>query len=81
MRPPRLFAVAAALEPARRDAHLRWRGRRRHDFTGDRFEITYDGRRRFALRDETFPGAGRVGIWSKADSVTEFDHFREEEAR
>ena len=53
----------------------------RVDFTGDRFEITYDGRRLFAVRDETFPDAGRVGIWSKADSVTEFDRFREEEAR
>jgi hypothetical protein len=53
----------------------------RVDFTGDRFEITYDGRRLFAVRDETLPDAGRVGIWSKADSVTEFDQFREEEAR
>jgi len=53
----------------------------RVDFTGDRVEITYDGRRLFAVRDETLPDAGRVGIWSKADSVTEFDQFREEEAR
>ena len=53
----------------------------RVDFTRDRFEITCDGRRLFAVRDETFPDAGRVGIWSKADSVTEFDQFREEEAR
>jgi hypothetical protein len=53
----------------------------RVDFTGARFEITFDGRRLFAVRDETFPDAGRVGIWSKADSVTEFDEFRKEETR
>ncbi|HYM65779.1 MAG TPA: hypothetical protein VEW68_00660, partial [Patescibacteria group bacterium] len=53
----------------------------RVDFAGDRFEITYDGRRLFAVRDQTLPDAGRVGIWSKADSVTEFGQFREEETR
>ena len=52
----------------------------RVDFTGARFEITYDGRRLFAVRDETFPDAGLVGIWSKADSVTEFDRFQQEGA-
>jgi hypothetical protein len=50
----------------------------RVDFTGAQFEITYDGRRLFAVRDDTFPDAGLVGIWSKADSVTEFNQFRQE---
>ena len=44
-------------------------------------EITDDGRRLFVVRDATFPDAGRVGAWSKADSLTEFDQFREEEVR
>jgi len=52
----------------------------RVDFTGARFDITYDGRRLFAVRDEMFPDAGLVGIWSKADSVTEFDRFQQEGA-
>jgi len=52
----------------------------RVDFTGVQFEITYDGRRLFAVRDDTFPDAGLVGIWSKADSVTEFNQFRQEAA-
>ena len=52
----------------------------RVDFTGAQFEITYDGRHLFAGRDDTFPDAGRVGIWSKADSVTEFTQFRQEAA-
>jgi hypothetical protein len=52
----------------------------RVDFTGAHFETTYDGRRLFAVRDDTFPDAGLVGIWSKADSVTEFNQFRQEAA-
>jgi hypothetical protein len=52
----------------------------RVDFTGAQFEITYDGRHLFAVRDDTFPDAGLVGIWSKADSVTEFTQFRQEAA-
>lgn len=48
----------------------------RVDFTGAEFAITYDGRHLFTVRDETFTDAGAVGIWSKADCVTEFDNFR-----
>src|SRR6266853_310869 len=36
----------------------------RVDFTGAQFEITYDGRHLFAVRDDTFRDAGLVGIWS-----------------
>ena len=36
------------------------------------------GRRLFAVHDDTLPDAGLVGIWSKADSVTEFNQFRQE---
>ena len=50
----------------------------RVDFTGPEFVVTYDGQRLFTVRDETFPAAGSVGIWSKADSTTEFDRFRYE---
>jgi hypothetical protein len=47
----------------------------RVDFAGSEFTVTYDGRRLFTVRDDTFADAGAVGIWSKADSVTEFDTF------
>jgi hypothetical protein len=50
----------------------------RVDFTGSEFVVTYDGQRLFAVRDDTFPDGGAVGIWSKADSTTEFDSFRYE---
>jgi hypothetical protein len=48
----------------------------RVDFAGPEFVVSFDGARLFSVRDETFAGAGRVGVWSKADSVTEFDAFR-----
>jgi hypothetical protein len=40
---------------------------------GDRFTIGFDGKQLFIAQDETFGEAGRVGLWTKADSVTYFD--------
>jgi hypothetical protein len=48
----------------------------RVDFSGSDSAVTFDGRRLFVVRDETFTMAGAVGVWSKADSVTEFDQFQ-----
>ena len=39
---------------------------------GDRFTIEYDGKTLFTASDRTFAGAGRVALWTKADSVTRF---------
>jgi hypothetical protein len=41
--------------------------------TGDHFIVTYDGQRVLDARDETFKDAGKVGLWTKADSVIQFD--------
>lgn len=38
----------------------------------DRFTVTLDGRPLFEARDDRFPAAGRIGIWSKSDSLTLF---------
>jgi hypothetical protein len=40
---------------------------------GDRFEVWWEGRKLLEKRDTTFAQAGKVGVWTKADSVTEFD--------
>lgn len=40
---------------------------------GDRFAVSLDGREIFAATDRTFQDAGRVGLWTKADSLTHFD--------
>ena len=51
----------------------------RVEFQGPDVSVSYDGQRLFAVRTSTFLDTGQVGIWAKADSVTEFDQFREEE--
>jgi hypothetical protein len=43
--------------------------------TGNRFVATYDGSKFYDGTDDTFKGAGKVGLWTKADSVIEFDDF------
>lgn len=40
---------------------------------GDRLAVSLDGRELFIVTDRTFAEAGRVGLWTKADSVTHFD--------
>jgi hypothetical protein len=37
--------------------------------------VHLNGQPLFTVEDSTFPGAGRVGVWTKADSVTRFDDF------
>jgi hypothetical protein len=53
----------------------------RVDFKGSDFVVRFDGgAATFTVRDDTFRAAGRVGVWSKADSVTEFEAFRDGDA-
>jgi hypothetical protein len=40
---------------------------------GDRFTVSFDGKALFSAQDGTFPDAGKVALWTKADSVTYFD--------
>jgi hypothetical protein len=47
----------------------------RVDFVGNTFTVTYDGRKALDWNDETFKDAGKIGVWTKADSVTLFDDF------
>ncbi|MBI4514688.1 MAG: DUF1080 domain-containing protein [Deltaproteobacteria bacterium] len=42
---------------------------------GARFEVHLNGEHLFDVEDTTFPSAGKVGLWTKADSVTSFDDF------
>jgi len=43
---------------------------------GNRFQVYVDHRRILQGQDNTFPGAGGVGLWTASDSVTYFDDFR-----
>ncbi len=48
-----------------------------HDYRvevqGDRFQVYWDGRKVIEAKDGTFSAAGKVGVWTKADSITYFD--------
>jgi hypothetical protein len=47
----------------------------RVDFQGAHFTVTYDGKKAIEWDDNKFKEAGKVGVWTKADSVTLFDDF------
>ena len=47
----------------------------RVDFQSNHFTVTVDGKKAIEWDDETFKDAGKVGVWTKADSVTLFDDF------
>jgi len=47
----------------------------RVEFAGNRFKAYFDGKHLFDVEDKTFTEAGKVGVWTKADSVTLFDDF------
>ena len=44
-------------------------------FDGDKFTVSFDEKPLFGVVDATFTQAGKVGLWTKADSVTYFDGF------
>src|SRR5205809_715158 len=47
----------------------------RVDFKDNYFVVTFDGKKAFVWKDDTFKDAGKVGVWTKADSTTLFDDF------
>jgi len=47
----------------------------RVEFSGNRFQVLLNGKTALEWSDDTFAGAGKVGVWTKADSVILFDDF------
>jgi hypothetical protein len=43
---------------------------------GDLFTVFLNGKELFKVQDSTFPNAGKVGFWTKADAQTYFDDFK-----
>jgi hypothetical protein len=43
---------------------------------GNKFACYYDGAKKIEGTDDTFKEAGKVGLWTKADSVTYFDDLK-----
>jgi hypothetical protein len=49
----------------------------RVEFAGKKFAVLMNGNNLFEVEDETFRDAGKVGVWTKADSVMLFDDFND----
>jgi hypothetical protein len=49
--------------------------RLRVEFRGRRIRVSLNGKLYIELDDHRIEGAGAVGVWTKADSVTAFDDF------
>jgi hypothetical protein len=47
----------------------------RVSFSGNRFTVLFNGKQVLEAEDSTFSDTGKVGLWTKADSVTVFDDF------
>lgn len=47
----------------------------RVEFAGNTFSVMFDGNKVIEATDDSLTGAGKVGLWTKADSVTLFDDF------
>jgi hypothetical protein len=60
---------SAEIPPSKADG---WRSLR-VTMTGDHITCDLDGKRFLDVHDTTFPDAGKIGLWSKADAQTEFD--------
>jgi hypothetical protein len=45
---------------------------------GERFTVFFDGAQMFEATDRRLSGPGRIALWSKADSVSEFFDFKVE---
>ena len=48
----------------------------RVEATGNKFVCYFDGAKKIEASDDTFKDAGKVGLWTKADSVTYFDDLK-----
>jgi hypothetical protein len=44
-------------------------------YKGDTIQVALDGKAYIETRDAHISGPGKAGVWTKADSVTEFDDF------
>ena len=43
---------------------------------GDHIQCYLDGEKILDAKDSTFPDAGKVGLWTKADAQTYFDDLK-----
>jgi hypothetical protein len=75
----RFYRVVKGRREELKGANVRVAGNEWHTLglkaEGDRFTVTFDGKQLYTAADPTFAGAGKVALWTKADSVTRFDRI------
>jgi len=73
----RLYRVVAGRRQQFAGANLRVTSKQWHtlrvEVAGSQIKCYYDGELKITASDETFKGPGKVGVWTKADSVIHFD--------
>ncbi len=47
----------------------------RVEFSGEAIKVRLNGTQRIEVNDSHISGAGAIGVWTKADSITAFDDF------
>jgi hypothetical protein len=76
----RFYRVVKGQREQLESANIKVTAKEWHDLglkaEGERFTVSYDGKPLFTASDKTFAEAGRVALWTKADSVTRFDQIK-----
>ncbi|HEY5378252.1 MAG TPA: hypothetical protein VIJ78_01795 [Pseudolabrys sp.] len=75
----RFYRVVKGKRQELAGANLRVAGNQWHTLglnaEGDTFTILFNGKALFSTTDRTFAEAGKVALWTKADSITRFDQL------
>jgi hypothetical protein len=75
----RFYRVVAGRRQQLASANLKVTPKEWHSLTlraeADRFTVVFNGKPLYTTADKTFPSAGKVGLWTKSDSVTYFDRI------
>ncbi len=75
----RLYRVVDGVRQRFAGANVRVTGNEWHTLrvenVGNQIRCYFDGELQITASDDTFPKVGKVGLWTKADSVTYFDDF------
>jgi len=76
----RLYHVVNGRRSQFAGAHLKVTSGEWHELrveaAGNKITCYYDGNKKIEATDDTFKDAGKVGLWTKADSVTHFDDLK-----
>ena len=71
-----LVDIARGLDPQRFTSVaccIQERGELAVEMAGNQIQVFYDGKKVIDGHDDSFKEAGRFGVWTKADSIVQFD--------